>query len=147
MNKEETKEAIKVMQAFVDGKEIEFKSKMYQSEWENQLSTGFSRAWDIVWAWDIFEYRIKSKPVFVFKPEVGFTFKTGEGFKGTVISTNIIAAFSDKYSAVVLVNTASGDICYYLTKNGEYSFFNNERNAVDFWTDEDERNLTKPLDA
>jgi hypothetical protein len=52
MNKEQTKKAIKVMQAFVDGKEVEAFSP-YQ-KWE--------RATTPRWGWDDTQYRIKPTP-------------------------------------------------------------------------------------
>jgi hypothetical protein len=51
MNKEQTKEAIKVMQAFVDGKEVQ---RMYAGVW--------SLASTPRWGWDHTEYRIKPTP-------------------------------------------------------------------------------------
>jgi hypothetical protein len=55
MNKEQTIEAIRVMQAFVDGKEVEFKllSREYLSN--NEWRTMAKPAWDF----DRYTYRIK----------------------------------------------------------------------------------------
>jgi hypothetical protein len=52
MNIEQTKEAIKVMQAFVDGKEVQ---SMYDGKW---ASVTVPR-----WNWDDTQYRIKPTPV------------------------------------------------------------------------------------
>jgi hypothetical protein len=52
MNIEQTKEAIKVMQAFVDGKEVQ---TLYNGIW--------SLAHAPRWGWDDTQYRIKSTPV------------------------------------------------------------------------------------
>ena len=51
MNREETKQAIAIMQAFVDGKEIEYSDG---TVWES----GFSPSWN----WYGTKYRIKPKP-------------------------------------------------------------------------------------
>lgn len=55
MNKEETKKAIAVMQAFVDGEEIEFRD-LSQRTWE---SVGNNQS--ISWHWVNNAYRIKPK--------------------------------------------------------------------------------------
>ncbi len=52
MNKQETAEAIIVMQAFVDGAEIE--STSAREEWHPIIES--------VWNWDDCEYRIKPSP-------------------------------------------------------------------------------------
>ena len=53
MNIEETKEAIEVMQAYVDGKDIEMD---YNGTWLHNKSP--------LWRWGVFEYRIaEPKPV------------------------------------------------------------------------------------
>jgi hypothetical protein len=52
MNIEQTKEAIRVMQAFVDGKEVQ---SMYDGKW---ASVTVPR-----WNWDDTQYRIKPTPV------------------------------------------------------------------------------------
>jgi len=54
MNVEETKKAIKVMQAFVGGAEIEAKAKDHATTWDNATP-----AWD----WEGWDYRIKKKPI------------------------------------------------------------------------------------
>lgn len=53
MNKEQTLEAIKVMQAYVDGEEIEVSA--YGKIWQPVREPS--------WHWDDVEYRIKPKPV------------------------------------------------------------------------------------
>ena len=54
MTKEKTKEAIKVMQAYVDGAEIELRSKYNPEDtWETEEPN---------WTWSKFDYRIKSAP-------------------------------------------------------------------------------------
>jgi hypothetical protein len=53
MNIEQTKEAIRVMQAFVDGKEVEHR---YNGKW---VKIHVPR-----WDWDNTEYRIKPTPTF-----------------------------------------------------------------------------------
>jgi hypothetical protein len=55
MNIEQTKEAIKVMQAFVDGKEVKVKGMLAGSAW---LPAGAP-----CWNWQMMEYRIKPTPV------------------------------------------------------------------------------------
>ena len=55
MNREETKEAIRVMQAFVDGKEVEVKGLLPDSVW---IPAGAP-----CWNWQDTEYRIKPTPV------------------------------------------------------------------------------------
>jgi hypothetical protein len=52
MNIEQTKEAIRIMQAFVDGKEVQ---SMYDGKW---ASVTVPR-----WNWDDTQYRIKPTPV------------------------------------------------------------------------------------
>jgi len=53
MNIEQTKEAIRIMQAFVDGKEVEALSP--DKKWRRTPGPR--------WGWDDTEYRIKSTPV------------------------------------------------------------------------------------
>jgi len=55
MNKEQTIEAIRIMQAFVDGKDVE---SMYDGKW--------AKIWVPRWNWDDTEYRIK--PTHVLRP-------------------------------------------------------------------------------
>ena len=52
MNKKETAEAIKVMQAYVDGSEIELRVRHTDESWHHC---------DPVWHWQSYEYRVKSK--------------------------------------------------------------------------------------
>ena len=66
MNRKETEEAIKVMQAFVDGAELEIRSRGYPT-WESAATT------TICWSWDRIEYRIKPKPL-----EVWVTVRNGD---------------------------------------------------------------------
>lgn len=61
MNREETKQAISVLQAYVDGAEIECKDRRSQQ--------GFENRWDqctpceyLIWNFETHEYRIKPKP-------------------------------------------------------------------------------------
>lgn len=57
MNKEETKKAIEVMQAYVDGKEIEY---LWGASWNpTQLKSP-------IWDWASVEYRIKPQEPRVF---------------------------------------------------------------------------------
>lgn len=49
-----TQEKIAIMQAFVDGKEIEFKTKNREVSW--------SISYDPKWDWIDFDYRIKPEP-------------------------------------------------------------------------------------
>jgi hypothetical protein len=51
MNIEQTKEAIRVMQAFVDGKEVEVMGLLAGSVWMSASVPG--------WNWTLMEYRIK----------------------------------------------------------------------------------------
>jgi hypothetical protein len=53
MNIEETKECIRVMQAYVDGKEIE--SLCDEVIWERVVNP--------IWSWNTRQYRIKPTPV------------------------------------------------------------------------------------
>ena len=52
MNREETKKAIAVMQAYVDGKQIE--AAQEGSEWRASLP---------IWDWGPNEYRVKPEPI------------------------------------------------------------------------------------
>ena len=58
MNREETKQAIEVMQAYVDGAEIELKAQTFSetSDWVPLNSI------EPVWHWPVYLYRIKPKP-------------------------------------------------------------------------------------
>ena len=53
MNREDTKKAIEVMQAFVDGAEIESRQANGHSTWGGSQKT---------WSWNQFDYRIKPMP-------------------------------------------------------------------------------------
>lgn len=52
-----TREKIVVMQAYEDGKEIEFRSAYTEEEWV--------RCFKAVWNWAEFDYRIKPEPEYV----------------------------------------------------------------------------------
>ena len=54
MNKEQTKEAIKVMQAYVDGKEIQYRDISL-----NWVDCGDNPKWQ----WFLTDYRIKPEPI------------------------------------------------------------------------------------
>ncbi len=56
MNKQETAEAIKVMQAWIDGADIEALSNEDEGEWVHIKSFGPS------WGWSKQKYRIKPSP-------------------------------------------------------------------------------------
>ena len=60
MNIEETKEAIRVMQGFVDGKEVQYLGK----KWDSKES--FKQDWCFtlspLWNWEHYDYRIKPTP-------------------------------------------------------------------------------------
>lgn len=58
MNKEQTKEAIKVMQAFVDGKAIEYRGKYEGTDW---LPVAIP-------AWDFHECQYRIKPELHYRP-------------------------------------------------------------------------------
>jgi alkanesulfonate monooxygenase SsuD/methylene tetrahydromethanopterin reductase-like flavin-dependent oxidoreductase (luciferase family) len=55
MNKEETRKAIEVMQAYVDGEQIELQWSV--GEWETYDHDGKP-----TWNWSKYDYRIKPKP-------------------------------------------------------------------------------------
>lgn len=55
MNREQTIEAIKVMQAWLDGKKVEF--RWNKSDW-HQAGPG-----NLSWDWDSTEYRIAREPL------------------------------------------------------------------------------------
>jgi len=57
MNRKETRKAIEVMQAYVDGAEIECLSKKINYESERDWYTE-----EPMWHWPSWEYRIKPKP-------------------------------------------------------------------------------------
>ena len=54
MNREDTKKAIEVMQAYVNGTELEYRVKPDGISWHRVSSP--------VWSWGQDEYRIKPKP-------------------------------------------------------------------------------------
>lgn len=56
MTREETKKAIEVMQAYVDGKDIEYRART--NERENWNSWSFYRECNTSWNWNYNEYRI-----------------------------------------------------------------------------------------
>ena len=56
MTKEQTKEAIRIMQAFADGKEVGVKGMLAGSVW---MPAGAP-----CWNWQMMEYRIKPTPTF-----------------------------------------------------------------------------------
>lgn len=56
MNPEQTREAIRVMQHFADGKRIEFR-------WRDGDGTWWCPMTEPVWDWDSAEYRIAREPV------------------------------------------------------------------------------------
>jgi len=58
MNKAETEKAIKVMQAYADGKEIQFKRENSQKPWKD-----FKPGSEPIWDWYLFEYRVKPEPI------------------------------------------------------------------------------------
>ena len=62
MTREETKKAIEVMQAYVDGKKIECRWKAEEKdEWRGSE--------DPLWLWDTRDYRIKPQPMKVTEEE------------------------------------------------------------------------------
>lgn len=79
MNREETKKAIEVMQAYVDGKEIE--------AWERGV---FSDTSNPAWGWDVFDYRIKPEPLTLWVNE----YKDNEG-------KVIVDAFTELWDAEI----------------------------------------------
>jgi hypothetical protein len=56
VNIEETKKAIEVMQAFVDGKTVQC------SEPEGEAGYGWRAEKEPLWQWDNFRYRVKPEP-------------------------------------------------------------------------------------
>lgn len=69
MNIEETKKAIEVMQAFVDGKVVEYRWAAHTTEpWETATSPS--------WSWGQVEYRIKPQPKEIWVNE----YTTGEAY-------------------------------------------------------------------
>ena len=64
MNKEQTEEAIKVMQAYVDGKQIQW----FDRHDESWADTTVHPQWN----WDEKEYRVKPEPRKVYMVEVNY---------------------------------------------------------------------------
>jgi hypothetical protein len=62
MNIEETKESIRVMQAFVDGKEVEYLGKKWNPR--GLLLSDWCDAHEPFWNFEHYDYRIKPTPVF-----------------------------------------------------------------------------------
>lgn len=62
MNIEETKEAIRVMQAFVDGKELQYLGKKRNPM--GLLLSDWCDTHEPLWNFEHYEYRIKPTPVF-----------------------------------------------------------------------------------
>lgn len=71
MNREETRLAIQVMQAWVDGDECEWRSRTDEKwyplgcTYEQDPGDDDFESLSIIWNWDATEYRIKPKPVAV----------------------------------------------------------------------------------
>lgn len=57
MNKEQTKQAIAVMRGYLDGKEIEFRTRDSSEEWR------MYPPYCPLWEWESVEYRIKPAPI------------------------------------------------------------------------------------
>ena len=58
MNREKTEKAIDVMQAYVDGKEVQFKRIDSRKAWED------FKPWSTpIWDWYCFDYRVKPEPI------------------------------------------------------------------------------------
>jgi hypothetical protein len=55
MNTDRTKDMIQVMQAFLDGKTIEYKYE--QNQWNEIIGS------EPIWDWGNFDYRVKPEPV------------------------------------------------------------------------------------
>lgn len=72
MTKEETKQAIKIMQAYADGKEIDFKDKDTDKWIYNDNKPAIYS-----WNWQHYDYRIKPESHYV-----PFTFEDRELFRG-----------------------------------------------------------------
>jgi hypothetical protein len=60
VNIEETKKAIEVMQAFVDGKEIQDRNRKFGGEWYMTVVGGGLGG--PMWSWSTTEYRVKPEP-------------------------------------------------------------------------------------
>lgn len=59
MGKEETKEAIAIMQAYLDGKTIQYRSRAADSTWEDVVGSP-------IWGWTNTHYRVK--PQVIYRP-------------------------------------------------------------------------------
>lgn len=57
MNRPTTSEAIKVMQAYIDGKTIQ--GRPHSLGWQTEKAPWEDLAWDPAWDWKVYEYRIK----------------------------------------------------------------------------------------
>ena len=60
MNKEETQAAIAVMQAFVDGQEIQWREKSTRDGWSITQRPNL-----LAWNWQKYDYRIKQKTYWI----------------------------------------------------------------------------------
>ena len=63
MNKEQTKECIRIMQAFVDGKAVQYRYSD-AAEWFD--ANGLS---ELSWNWIAYDYRIKPEPKIIYVNE------------------------------------------------------------------------------
>ena len=110
MTREETTECIAVMQAYADGKEIEYKLKHAgNADWKLNTTPG--------WDWSEFSYRIKSQPMKV----------TEEERILLQIKGRIIKAKNSNY--ITIVN--DGDV--ELLRN-EFYFLNKETQEWEDWS-------------
>jgi hypothetical protein len=98
MNIEQTKEAIRIMQAFVDGKEVQ---SMYDGKW---ASVTIPR-----WSWDDTQYRIKPTPTF--RPWTSDEVPLGAWMR----------AKSDPKFRWVIINVANDDMRREFFLRNEYS--------------------------
>jgi hypothetical protein len=83
MDKEETKKAIAVMQAYVDGADIQW-------DWAGRLEEGWRIPATYTWNWDYRKYRVKPK-----KPLIGSFWppeQLTESFKGIELTDDVIEA-------------------------------------------------------
>ena len=101
MTKEQTKEAIRVMQAFLDGKEVEVKGMLTGSVW---MPAGAP-----CWNWQMMEYRIK--PAATFRPWTADELPLGAQVRKK----------SDPTYRWVMGNTGSHDDRLKLAENHEHS--------------------------
>ena len=63
MNIEKTKKAIDVMQAFVDGKDIQYRP-IDASDWRVYRHTNPpARICHVTWSWSDYDYRVKPEPI------------------------------------------------------------------------------------